>query len=145
MRTNRRFLACCFLFILGSGTCVAGADDPGSGRQALWRVPHLNPGRVIHFVTQHANARPGLKVATCQFPVSGDVAENAKYIKDWITKAAANKADIVHFSEAALSGYAGADVPDFDNYDWDKLRFHTQEIVSLAKEHSIWVVLGSAH
>ncbi|MBL7040251.1 MAG: carbon-nitrogen hydrolase family protein [Pirellulaceae bacterium] len=87
----------------------------------------------------------GLKVATCQFPVSGNVDENAKYVKDLIRKAAANKADIVHFSEAALSGYGGVDVPSFDNYDWDKLRRHTQEIMGLAKEHSIWVVLGSAH
>ncbi len=46
---------------------------------------------------------PGLKVATCQFPVSGDVDENARYIKDFIKQAAANKADVVHLSEAALS------------------------------------------
>jgi predicted amidohydrolase len=89
--------------------------------------------------------RPGMKVATCQFPVSGDVVENATYIKDFIKKAAVNKADIVHFSEAALSGYAGVDIPNFDNYDWDKLRTHTQEIMGLARENGIWVVLGSAH
>jgi predicted amidohydrolase len=86
-----------------------------------------------------------LKVATCQFPVSGNVDENAKYIKDFIQQAAAKRADIVHFSEAALSGYARVDVPNFDDYDWDKLRAHTREIMRLAKEHGIWVVLGSAH
>ncbi len=74
---------------------------------------------------------PGLKVATCQFPVSGDVDENASYIKDFIKQAAANKADVVHFSEAALSGYAGVDVPTFDNYNWDKLRARTGEIIGL--------------
>ena len=88
---------------------------------------------------------PRLKVATCQFPVSGDVDENARYIKDFIKKAAASDSDIVHFSEAALSGYAGVDVPDFKNYDWNRLRARTQEIVALAREHGIWVVLGSAH
>jgi predicted amidohydrolase len=36
-------------------------------------------------------------------------------------------------------------VPDFDDYDWDKLRTRTREIMCLAKEHGIWVVLGSAH
>ena len=56
---------------------------------------------------------PQLKVATCQFPVSGRVDENAEYIKDFIKEAASNEADIVHFSEAALSGYAGVDVPRF--------------------------------
>ncbi len=88
---------------------------------------------------------PRLKVATCQFPVSGNVDENARYIKGFIRKAAENKADIVHFSEAALSGYARVDFSGFDNYDWDMLRTHTQEIMSLAKEHRIWIVLGSAH
>jgi predicted amidohydrolase len=88
---------------------------------------------------------PSLKVATCQFPVSKDVDENARYIRDLITEAAANKADVVHFSEAALSGYARVDFPGFDNYDWEKLRTHTQDIMSLAREHRIWVVLGSAH
>ncbi len=88
---------------------------------------------------------PHLKVATCQFPVSGNIDENARYIIDFVKQAAANKADIVHFSEAALSGYARVDFPDFDNYDWDKIRTHTREIMDLAKEHGIWVVLGSAH
>lgn len=86
-----------------------------------------------------------LKVATCQFPVSGDVDENAGYVKDFLKKASANKADIVHFSEAALSGYARVDFSSFDGYDWDKLRTHTREIMGLAKEQRIWVVLGSAH
>ena len=88
---------------------------------------------------------PVLKVATCQFPVSGDVDENARYITGFISKAAANDADIVHFSEAALSGYAGVDVPNFDNFDWDKLRTHTLDVMNLARKHGIWVVLGSAH
>ena len=90
-------------------------------------------------------SEPGLKVATCQFPVSGDIVENARYVRDFVKEAAKNKADVVHFSEAALSGYARVDVPDFDDYDWDELRSQTKEIMGLAKEHSIWVVLGSAH
>jgi predicted amidohydrolase len=86
-----------------------------------------------------------LKVATCQFPVSGDVDENARYIKELTREAAANQADIVHFPEAALSGYARVDVPDFSRYDWDTLRARTKEIMDLAKEHRIWIVMGSAH
>ncbi len=88
---------------------------------------------------------PPLKVATCQFPVSGDVDENARYVKELTREAAANQADIVQFPEAALSGYARVDVPDFGRYDWDKLRARTKEIMDLAKEHRIWIVLGSAH
>jgi len=89
--------------------------------------------------------KPRLKAATCQFPVSGDIDENARYVKEFIAKAAANGADIVHFSEAALSGYGGVDVPRFEDYDWERLCARTTEIMGLAKEHGIWVVLGSAH
>jgi predicted amidohydrolase len=86
-----------------------------------------------------------LKVATCQFPVSGNIGSNADYIKRFIKEAALKKADIVHFSEAALSGYPPKDVPSFQSLNWDDLRAETRNIMALAKKHNIWVVLGSAH
>jgi predicted amidohydrolase len=86
-----------------------------------------------------------LKVATCQFPVSGDVHKNATFIKDFIKEAAAQKADIVHFSEASLTGYPPVDIASFDNYNWDALNKETKDIMILAKQYNIWVVLGSAH
>ncbi|MEJ2700890.1 MAG: carbon-nitrogen hydrolase family protein [Sedimentisphaerales bacterium] len=86
-----------------------------------------------------------LKVATCQFPVSGNIESNADYVKRFIKEAASNKADIVQFSEAALSGYPPMDIPSFDNFDWAKLRDETHQIMSLARKRHIWVVLGSAH
>lgn len=90
-------------------------------------------------------AQEKLRVATCQFPVTGDLKSNAGYIQKFIAEAARNHADIVHFSEAALSGYPPADIPSFENFDWEALRAETHEIMSLAKEKKIWVVLGSAH
>ncbi|MHC4738013.1 MAG: carbon-nitrogen hydrolase family protein [Planctomycetota bacterium] len=86
-----------------------------------------------------------LKAATCQLPVSKDILSNAKYIKQFIKEAAENKADIVHFSEAALSGYGGADFPSFEDFDWQTLREQTHQIMALAKKRNIWVILGSAH
>jgi predicted amidohydrolase len=86
-----------------------------------------------------------LKAATCQLPVSKDILSNAKYIKQFIKEAAENKADIVHFSEAALSGYGGADFPSFEDFDWQTLREQTHQIMALAKKLNIWVILGSAH
>src|SRR5215210_7274458 len=86
-----------------------------------------------------------LKVATCQFPVSGDVHKNARFIKDFIKEAALQKADIVHFSEASLTGYPPGDIPSFNNYDWDALSKETKEIMTVAKQFGVWVVLGSAH
>ena len=86
-----------------------------------------------------------LKVASCQFPVSGDIQSNAKYIQRFIEEAALNNADIVQFSEAALSGYPPVDMSSFQNFNWDDLRAETYRIIALAQKHKIWVVLGSAH
>ena len=86
-----------------------------------------------------------LKIATTQFPVSADLRRNAKYIKKMIRQAGANKADIVQFCEAALSGYVIMDYPSFDRFDWHLLREMTVEVMGLAKECGIWVALGSTH
>ena len=54
-----------------------------------------------------------LKIATCQFGVSESVKRNSRMICDFLHKAKKAKADIVHFSECALSGYVGTDFPNF--------------------------------
>jgi len=91
------------------------------------------------------SAQEKLKVATCQFPVTGDLMSNAGYIKKYIIEASLHDADIVHFSEAALTGYPPGDIPSFKNYDWKLLKEVTLEIFDLARKNNIWVVLGSAH
>jgi predicted amidohydrolase len=62
-----------------------------------------------------------------------------------LRKAKKSKADIVHFSECALSGYVGTDFPNFDGYDWGLLREETKKIMALAANLGLWVVLGSTH
>jgi predicted amidohydrolase len=86
-----------------------------------------------------------LKIATCQFAVSDSVERNSKNICDFLRKAKKARADIVHFSECALSGYVGTDFPNFDGYDWDLLKEETQKIIALAGKLRLWVVLGSTH
>ncbi len=86
-----------------------------------------------------------LHIATCQFAVCGDVDANAARIRELMQQAAEQKADIVHFSECALSGYASVDFDRFANYDWSRLKDRTLEIVALAGELKLWVVLGSSH
>ncbi|MDD5457810.1 MAG: carbon-nitrogen hydrolase family protein [Phycisphaerae bacterium] len=86
-----------------------------------------------------------LKIATCQFAVSESVKRNSGCIQGYIKKAAKKGADIVHFSECALSGYVGTDFPNFQSYDWDLLRSETEKIMALAAQCKIWVVLGSTH
>jgi predicted amidohydrolase len=86
-----------------------------------------------------------LHIATCQFAVSADIDANAEAVCRLMVKASKDKADIAHFSECALSGYAGTDFPSFDDFDWDLLHHKTLEIMSLAKTLHLWVVLGSTH
>jgi len=86
-----------------------------------------------------------VKIAACQFAVGPDVRANGEQIRRFIRKAGREGADVVHFSECALSGYAGADFASFDGYDWDLLRAQTWEVMQTAGEAAVWVVLGSSH
>jgi len=86
-----------------------------------------------------------LKVATCQFAVSGSIKRNARQICNFLQKAKRAKAEIVHFPECALSGYVGTDFASFDGYDWDLLREETEKIMFAAGKLGLWVALGSTH
>lgn len=96
-------------------------------------------------ITSQACSQDKLKLATCQFPVSGDILENSGYIKKFIREAALNDSDLIQFPEQALSGYPPVDITSFKDYNWQLLRAETKEIMTLAKEYHIWVVLGSSH
>jgi len=86
-----------------------------------------------------------IRVATCQFAVGGSVKKNTAQIRKQIEQAAAEKADVVHFPEAALTGYVGTDFPSWDEFDWDLLRKESESICNLARKHKCYVLLGSAH
>lgn len=86
-----------------------------------------------------------LKVATCQFAVGRSVKRNSSEICELLHRAKKGKADIVHFSECALSGYVGTDFPNFEGYDWQLLKEETEKIMALAAKLRLWIVLGSTH
>jgi len=86
-----------------------------------------------------------LTIAACQFGVCESIVRNAGTIRRFMQRAAKAQADVVHFSECALSGYAGTDFGGFDDYDWDLLRHETLKIMDLAGRLGLWVVLGSSH
>jgi predicted amidohydrolase len=86
-----------------------------------------------------------LRVAGCQFSVEPDIALNLQQILAQIQQAADGGARIVHFSETALSGYAGVDLPDSRDIDWPALRDATAEICRTAAQRKVWVLLGSTH
>lgn len=86
-----------------------------------------------------------LRVATCQFAVEADIDHNRRWILKQMRQAAAKSADIAHFSECALSGYAGVEFPTIADLDWDRLTAATRGIQHAAKHHKLWVLLGSTH
>lgn len=86
-----------------------------------------------------------LTVATCQFAVRADVGANLASVSGLMRQARAGGADVAHFPEAALSGYAGVDFATFEGFDWAALHAATVVVTDLAREIGIWVVLGSAH
>src|SRR3954464_8791998 len=86
-----------------------------------------------------------LRVPTCQFSVEADLAHNRRFVLRQMEHAARGGAEVVHFSEAALSGYAGVDIPDTDALDWDKLTACTRDVIAAAKRLQVWVLLGSTH
>ena len=86
-----------------------------------------------------------LKIATCQFAVSGLIKRNGRQICKLLHHAKRSKADIVHFPECALSGYVTKDFETLDGFNWHVLKEETQKIMALAKRLRLWVVLGSTH
>lgn len=86
-----------------------------------------------------------LRVASCQFPVGGNIVDNSRNIRQFMQQAYRCGAHVLHTSEASLSGYAAVDMPSFANYDWELLRRETAGLRDLARQLDLWLVLGSAH
>jgi predicted amidohydrolase len=84
-------------------------------------------------------------VATCQFPVGADVRQNARSVLEQMKAARRRGAVVAHFCECSLSGYAGADMPSYRGFDWDALRECSEQVLALARELRLWVLLGSTH
>lgn len=86
-----------------------------------------------------------MKVATAQFAVSADIADNLAAVERLMRQARAAGADVVHFCEAALSGYAGIDFESFEGFDWSACQGATRRVMALAGELGLWTVVGSSH
>lgn len=86
-----------------------------------------------------------LRIASCQFPISSNIKENLNWIEKQMIEAKLKKADIVHFAECALSGYAGVDMRSLEGFNWNELHLATDSVLTLAKKLKLWVVLGSVH
>ncbi|MBS0209956.1 MAG: carbon-nitrogen hydrolase family protein [Planctomycetes bacterium] len=88
---------------------------------------------------------PTLRIASAQFSVEADIAQNRDQILQLIRDAADGGARVVHFCETALSGYGGFEVPDTRALDWALLHDATAAICEAAHNTRTWVLLGSTH
>ena len=86
-----------------------------------------------------------LSVATCYFPVDADCRRNRRYTMRQMRIAREGGADVAHFPEASLSGYAGVDFPSYRGFDWALIETCARDILALARELRLWVVVGSGH
>jgi predicted amidohydrolase len=86
-----------------------------------------------------------ISVATCYFPVDANIRSNRRYVLNQMRVAHQRGADVAHFPEACLSGYAGADFKSYRGFDWDLLDVCTREVLAFARELGLWIVVGSTH
>ena len=84
-------------------------------------------------------------LATCQFRIEKQVKKNLASIARQMRHAKKRGAHLVHFSEACLSGYLGAELKSARELKWDEVREAMQEILALAQELKTWVVIGCNH
>ncbi len=87
-------------------------------------------------------------IGLAQTPVGIDVQRNARHIKAMMRKAKTAGADLVQFTEGALSGHGRKALTPFEQWraeDWMRLRVASDEIAWLAGELGLWVLVGSVH
>ena len=94
------------------------------------------------------NKRPaaqsaGLSIATCQFSVEADITHNRDCVLRQMRKAASLGARVVHFSECALSGYAGVEFDSIKSLDWESLKSATEDVMDMVVRPALVQVVPS--
>ncbi|MFO7948431.1 MAG: carbon-nitrogen hydrolase family protein [Armatimonadota bacterium] len=86
-----------------------------------------------------------VNVATCQFAITDTIRRNGLQARRQIQQAADMGADVAHFPETAISGYAGTHFDSWEGYDWEALAEENAAVCDAAAEAGIWVIIGSTH
>jgi len=86
-----------------------------------------------------------LTIATCQHDICGNINKNLSYILRQIKEAKLKSADIVHFSECNLTGYAGVDIPEITISGYSEIQNGIDAIKKEAEQVEIKVIVGSHH
>jgi predicted amidohydrolase len=87
----------------------------------------------------------GIRIAIAQPTITADARVNGQTVRSLMRKAAGGRARLVQFPEGLLSGYAKEQIGDWSEVDWAAVRDELEQIMALAAELRLWVVLGSAH
>jgi predicted amidohydrolase len=88
---------------------------------------------------------PSLPIAVAQPVLTADVGSNGATVRRMMREAAGAGTRLVHFPEGMLSGYAVEQHADWAGVDWARVREELEAVAALARELSLWVVVGSAH
>lgn len=86
-----------------------------------------------------------LIIATCQFPLTRDPVANTEFVLRQMTSAKELGAQLTHFPECCLSGYAGVELASTAGIDWAALLNQAERVMAAAKRLGLWVVVGSTH
>ncbi len=90
-------------------------------------------------------SRQPVRVATAQSAVSSDVRQNGRHLRLLLEKAASVSARVVHFPEAALSGYVKSQIRAWEDVDWAVVEDELAETAALAGRLGLWAVVGCNH
>lgn len=83
-----------------------------------------------------------LKIAVCQHSLLGNISDNLAQSKRQIKIAAQSRADVVHFPECNLSGYAGVEFTEYTEDRWISQNKALKEIAGIAAKLNLWIIVG---
>lgn len=86
-----------------------------------------------------------MKIAACQFAVSGDIRRNAAKIKNALDQARQQGVQLAVFPECCLTGYPPRDIKSAAQADFDLIRDMCREFQSLADASGPAFVIGSIY
>ncbi len=85
-------------------------------------------------------------IATAQNLITRSIRDNSTEIQNLLQDAHRRGADLVHFPEGALSGYAKHQLTsDWSRFPWDDHEAELAAIASSCAKLSIWAVIGGVH
>lgn len=84
-----------------------------------------------------------IRISVCQHSLSDSIEENYKVIRSQLRESARLDADIVHFPECNLTGYAGIEFLEYSAKNNSIVEEQLGFIMNMAKQLSLWVIIGS--